>query len=63
MFRRGVLMLGAGQNAVRLAPPLVLTKPQADIVLRVFDEALAEVARWRAGFSAEPEFGGWCRWL
>lgn len=43
MFRRGVLVLGAGKNAVRLAPPLVLTKDQADSVLRVMDEALAEV--------------------
>ena len=43
MFRRGVLILGAGKNAVRLAPPLVLTKPQADSVLEVLDRALAEV--------------------
>ncbi|HZB26183.1 MAG TPA: acetyl ornithine aminotransferase family protein [Vicinamibacterales bacterium] len=43
MFRRGVLILGAGKNAVRLAPPLVLTKPQADTVLAVLDEALGEV--------------------
>jgi 4-aminobutyrate aminotransferase len=43
MFRRGVLVLGAGRNAVRLAPPLVLTIQQADAVLRVFDEALREV--------------------
>jgi 4-aminobutyrate aminotransferase len=45
MFRRGVLVLGAGRNALRLAPPLVLTRPQADSVLRVMDEALTEVAR------------------
>ncbi|HEX5474959.1 MAG TPA: acetyl ornithine aminotransferase family protein [Vicinamibacterales bacterium] len=44
MFRRGVLVLGAGQNAVRLAPPLVLDKEQADTVLRVLDEALVEVS-------------------
>ena len=44
MFRRGVLVLGAGKNAIRLAPPLVLTKPQADSVLKVFDEAVAEVS-------------------
>jgi 4-aminobutyrate aminotransferase len=44
MFRRGVLVLGAGRNAVRFAPPLVLTKAQADDVLRLFDESLAEVA-------------------
>ena len=43
MFRRGILILGAGKNAIRLAPPLVLTAAQADTVLRVFDEALAEV--------------------
>ena len=42
-FRRGVLILGAGKNAVRLAPPLVFTREQADSVLGVLDEALAEV--------------------
>ena len=30
MFRRGVLVLGAGKNALRLAPPLVLSIEQAD---------------------------------
>ena len=45
MFRRGVLILGAGKNAVRLAPPLVLTTDQADSVVRVMDEALAEVEK------------------
>ena len=34
MFRRGVLVLGAGRNALRLAPPLVLSIAQADSVLR-----------------------------
>ena len=45
MFRRGVLILGAGRNAVRFAPPLVLTRSQADDVLRLFDEALTEVSQ------------------
>src|SRR5687768_2741990 len=45
MFRRGVLVLGAGKSAVRLAPPLVLSKAQADSVLEVFDDAVAEVSR------------------
>jgi 4-aminobutyrate aminotransferase len=44
MFRRGVLVLGAGKNAIRLAPPLVLSKSLADSVLRVMDEALGEIA-------------------
>ena len=43
MFRRGVLILGAGRNAIRFAPPLVLTKDAGRRVLRVFDEALTEV--------------------
>jgi 4-aminobutyrate aminotransferase len=42
MFARGVLILGAGRNAVRFAPPLVLTKEQADTAVRIFDEALTE---------------------
>jgi 4-aminobutyrate aminotransferase len=43
MFRRGVLVLGAGKNALRLAPPLVLSKEQASTVLEVLDVALSEV--------------------
>jgi 4-aminobutyrate aminotransferase len=45
MFRRGVLVLGAGRNAIRFAPPLVITKDQADAVLQAFGESLAEVTR------------------
>ena len=48
MFRRGVLILGAGRNAIRFAPPLVLTKAQADVILRLFDESLAEVTHGHA---------------
>jgi 4-aminobutyrate aminotransferase len=46
MYRRGVLILGAGRNAVRFAPPLVLTKAQADTAVRLFGEALTEVERF-----------------
>ena len=44
MFRRGVLILGAGKNAIRIAPPLVFTRSQADSLLRVMDEALTAVS-------------------
>jgi 4-aminobutyrate aminotransferase len=47
MFRRGVLILGAGRNALRLAPPLVFTKAQAEAVVEVLDASLAEVAAQR----------------
>jgi 4-aminobutyrate aminotransferase len=42
-FRRGLLLLGAGKNAIRFSPPLVLTRDQADTAIRIFDEALTEV--------------------
>jgi 4-aminobutyrate aminotransferase len=57
MFRRGVLILGAGQNAIRFAPPLVLTKAQADTAVRLFDEAVTEVERAGARGSSRPARG------
>ena len=46
-FNRGLLVLGAGKNAVRFSPPLVLTREQADTAVRIFDEALTEVETTR----------------
>jgi 4-aminobutyrate aminotransferase len=40
MFKRGVLILGAGRNAIRFAPPLILTTDQADTIASIFDQAL-----------------------
>jgi 4-aminobutyrate aminotransferase len=51
MFRRGVLILGAGRNAIRLAPPLVITRDQAQSVVQIFDESLTEITRAHAGVS------------
>jgi len=42
-FKRGLLVLGAGRNAIRLSPPLVLTKPQAETAVRILDEAIGTV--------------------
>ena len=42
-FKRGMLVLGAGPNAIRLSPPLVLTTQQADTAIEILDEALAAV--------------------
>jgi 4-aminobutyrate aminotransferase len=46
-FNRGLLILGAGKNAIRFSPPLVLTRAEADIAVRIFDEALGEVGSVR----------------
>lgn len=41
-FQRGLLVLGAGQNSIRLSPPLVLSESQADYALTVLEEILAQ---------------------
>jgi 4-aminobutyrate aminotransferase len=46
-FRRGLLLLGAGANSIRFSPPLVLTRDQAEIAVRIVDEALTEVEQQR----------------
>jgi 4-aminobutyrate aminotransferase len=43
-FKRGMLILGAGRNALRLSPPLVLTRAQADTALRILDASIGVVA-------------------
>ncbi|HEY6361551.1 MAG TPA: acetyl ornithine aminotransferase family protein [Vicinamibacterales bacterium] len=43
-FNRGLLVLGAGRNAIRLSPALVLTKEQADTAVSILDQALAAVS-------------------
>ena len=42
-FYRGLLVLGAGKNTIRLSPPLVLTRAQAETALQILDEAFTEV--------------------
>lgn len=42
-FRRGLLMLGCGESAIRMSPPLVFRRDQAQTALEVFEEAVAEV--------------------
>jgi len=44
-FSKGVLLLGAGPNTIRLCPPLIITKQQADMALDVLEESIKEAAR------------------
>ena len=44
-FYKGLLVLGAGKNTIRLSPPLVLTRAQADTAIGILDGAFAEVER------------------
>src|SRR5262252_5138609 len=44
-FERGLLFLGAGENSIRLAPPLVVTAEQADIAMDVLEECIGIVEK------------------
>jgi 4-aminobutyrate aminotransferase len=44
-FEKGVLLLGAGENTIRLAPPLIVSQEQADIALDVLEECIIAVSR------------------
>ena len=44
-FHKGLLVLGAGENSLRLAPPLVIDEEQAEFALRTLDECISEVER------------------
>ena len=43
-FERGVLFLGCGPNSIRIAPPLIVSKEQADIAIDVLEECIHIVA-------------------
>jgi 4-aminobutyrate aminotransferase len=44
-FERGVLFLGCGPSTVRIAPPLITTKEQADVAVDVLEECVEKVAK------------------
>jgi 4-aminobutyrate aminotransferase len=46
-FERGLLVLEAGDNAVRMSPPLIISKSEAETAVRIFTEAVAHVAAHR----------------
>jgi 4-aminobutyrate aminotransferase len=39
-YENGLVMLGAGHNVVRICPPLVITKAQADKGLDILENAI-----------------------
>jgi 4-aminobutyrate aminotransferase len=44
-FERGLLILAAGANVVRLSPPLVMSREQADTAVSILDAALTDVGQ------------------
>jgi 4-aminobutyrate aminotransferase len=47
VFRKGLLVLGAGESSIRLCPPLVIDRQQADFALTVLAESLREEEKSR----------------
>src|ERR1700726_1214891 len=44
-FERGVLFLGCGPSTVRIAPPLIVTKDEADVAMDALEESIAVVEK------------------
>jgi 4-aminobutyrate aminotransferase len=44
-FERGILLLGCGPNTVRISPPLITTKDQADVAMDVLEECIELAAK------------------
>jgi 4-aminobutyrate aminotransferase len=44
-FYKGLLVLGAGKNTIRISPPLVLTRAQADTAVGILDAAFTQVGK------------------
>jgi 4-aminobutyrate aminotransferase len=44
-FRRGLLLLGCGKNTIRISPPLVIDREDAEIAASILGEAVAAAAR------------------
>jgi len=42
-IERGLLVLGSGPNVIRLCPPLVITRDQADFALDTLAECLKDL--------------------
>jgi 4-aminobutyrate aminotransferase len=44
-FQRGLLLLGCGENVIRISPPLTIDHEDADIALAILDEILTELEK------------------
>jgi 4-aminobutyrate aminotransferase len=56
-FRRGLLLLGCGDSAIRFCPPLCVTAAQVQTALTILDEVLASLEPAAAGHAPVPAEG------
>ena len=53
-FERGLLVLGAGENTVRLSPPLVVSRDQCDFALETLEECIRQAGSAALGQALPP---------
>jgi 4-aminobutyrate aminotransferase len=53
-FEKGILFLGCGANTLRICPPLIVTKAQADLALDVLEDCIQRVG---SGKYQRPSWG------
>jgi 4-aminobutyrate aminotransferase len=45
VFERGILFLGCGPSTIRIAPPLIVTRDEADVAMDALEESIAVVEK------------------
>ena len=53
-FENGLCILPCGEGAVRFAPPLVVTKKEAELALEIFEDSLSEMEKGKHKFLTKP---------
>jgi 4-aminobutyrate aminotransferase len=43
MVQHGVILIGCGENTLRFAPPLIVTKDEIDVALEIFEQVLEKL--------------------
>jgi 4-aminobutyrate aminotransferase len=56
-FERGLLILGCGENSIRLAPPLIVKEQEAEVALDILEECLRVAEEERSHVPAAPGGG------
>ena len=58
-IQKGVLVIFVGQSALRIQPPLVITKEQVDKALSILEESIQEYINGEIDDSAYDVVKGW----
>jgi 4-aminobutyrate aminotransferase len=46
-YERGLLILGCGENSIRIAPPLILKQQEADVALDILEDCIKQIEHER----------------